>query len=188
MGTLVVTTFISLDGVAEAPGGGDFKYAEWSFEFDRGEDGERFKHDEALGAEALLIGRTTYEGFAAAWPNCEGELADKYNSMPKYVVSTTLTAPAWNNTRVLSGDVVTEVTKLKNEVTGEPSPKPSAKASPSRSTNATCHKSPAISAPVWPRGGETLWGWTGMDSGGWLRMRAVGWMTPWRIRTGLRTR
>ncbi|WP_405070368.1 dihydrofolate reductase family protein [Kribbella sp. NBC_01510] len=119
MGTLVVTTFISLDGVAEAPGGGDFKYAEWSFEFDRGEDGERFKHDEALGAEALLIGRTTYEGFAAAWPNYEGELADKYNSMPKYVVSTTLTDPAWNNTRVLSGDVVAEVTKLKNEVTGE---------------------------------------------------------------------
>ena len=119
MGTLVVTTFMSLDGVAEAPGGGDFKYAEWSFEFDRGEDGERFKHDEALGAEALLIGRATYEGFAAAWPNYEGELADKYNSMPKYVVSTTLTDPAWNNTRVLSGDVVAEVTKLKNEVTGE---------------------------------------------------------------------
>ena len=75
MGTLVVTTFISLDGVAEAPGGGDFKYAEWSFEFDRGEDGERFKHDEALGAEALLIGRTTYDGSRppgrttrASWP------------------------------------------------------------------------------------------------------------------------
>jgi dihydrofolate reductase len=119
MGTLVVTTFISLDGVVEAPGGGDFKYAEWSFAFDRGEDGERFKHDEALGAEALLIGRTTYEGFAAAWPNYEGELADKYNSMPKYVVSSTLTNPTWNNTRVLSGDLLPEVTKLKAEVAGE---------------------------------------------------------------------
>jgi dihydrofolate reductase len=119
MATLVVTTFISLDGVVEAPGGGDFRYAEWSFAFDRGEDGERFKHDEALGAEALLIGRTTYEGFAAAWPNYEGDLADKYNGMPKYVVSSTLTDPAWNNTRVLSGDVVANVTKLKDEVAGE---------------------------------------------------------------------
>jgi dihydrofolate reductase len=119
MGTIVVTTFSSLDGVVQAPGGEDFKYANWSFEFDRGADGEKFKEDEAFGADALLIGRKTYEGFAAAWPQYEGELADKYNSMPKYVVSSTLTDPAWNNTRVLAGDVRTEVAKLKEEVSGE---------------------------------------------------------------------
>ncbi|TCO19048.1 dihydrofolate reductase [Kribbella steppae] len=119
MGTIVVTTFSSLDGVVQAPGGEDFKYANWSFEFDRGEDGEKFKEDEAFGADALLIGRKTYEGFASAWPEYEGELADKYNSMPKYVVSSTLTDPKWNNTRVLSGDVREEVAKLKTEVAGE---------------------------------------------------------------------
>ncbi|GAB3964197.1 dihydrofolate reductase family protein [Actinoallomurus acanthiterrae] len=119
MGRIVVTEFISLDGVVEAPGGEDFKYPNWSFEFDRGEEGERFKVDEALGAEALLLGRRTYEGFAAAWSQYEGELADKYNGMPKYVVSSTLTDPEWNNTRVLSGDLAEEVTGLKKEVDGD---------------------------------------------------------------------
>ncbi|MFG1820769.1 dihydrofolate reductase family protein [Kribbella sp. NPDC049174] len=119
MGTIVVTTFSSLDGVVQAPGGEDFKYPNWSFEFDRGEEGEKFKEDEAFGAEALLIGRKTYEGFASAWPEYEGVLADKYNGMPKYVVSSTLTDPKWNNTRVLSGDVRAEVAKLKDEVAGE---------------------------------------------------------------------
>lgn len=116
MGKIVVTTFSSLDGVVQAPGGEDFKYANWTFEFDRGADGEKFKEDEAFGADALLIGRKTYEGFAAAWPSYEGELADKYNSMPKYVVSSTLTEPSWNNTRVLDRS---EVAKLKEEVSGE---------------------------------------------------------------------
>lgn len=119
MGRIVVTEFISLDGVVEAPGGEDFTYPNWAFAFDRGEEGEQFKVDEALGAEALLLGRRTYEGFAAAWPTYEGELADKYNGMPKYVVSSTLTDPAWNNTRVLAGDLVEEVTALKDEVDGE---------------------------------------------------------------------
>jgi dihydrofolate reductase len=119
MGTIVVTEFISLDGVVQAPGGEDFKYPNWSFEFNRGEEGEQFKTDEALGAEALLLGRRTYEGFAAAWPQYEGELADKYNGMPKYVVSNTLTNPEWNNTRVLSGGLVEEVTRLKDEVDGD---------------------------------------------------------------------
>ncbi|GAA4516053.1 dihydrofolate reductase family protein [Actinoallomurus oryzae] len=119
MGRIVVTEFISLDGVAQAPGGEDFKYANWSFDFDRGEEGERFKLDEALGAEALLLGRRTYEGFAAAWPRYEGELADKYNGMPKYVVSSTLTHPEWNDTRVLSGGLGEEVTRLKDEVDGD---------------------------------------------------------------------
>jgi dihydrofolate reductase len=118
MGTIVVTTFSSLDGVVQAPGGEDFKYPNWTFEFDRGE-GEKYKEDEAFGADALLIGRKTYEGFASAWPTYEGELADKYNGMPKYVVSSTLTDPSWNNTRVLSGDVRSEVAKLKEELDGE---------------------------------------------------------------------
>ncbi|MCW6005755.1 dihydrofolate reductase family protein [Micromonospora sp. CPCC 205371] len=119
MGRIVVTEFISLDGVVEAPGGEDFKYPNWSFEFDRGKEGEQFKVDEALGAEALLLGRRTYQGFAAAWPQYEGELADKYNGMPKYVVSSTLRHPEWNNTRVLSGDLEREVNRLKDEVAGE---------------------------------------------------------------------
>ena len=119
MGKIVVTEFISLDGVVQAPGGEDFKYPNWSFEFDRGDVGEQFKVDEALGAEALLLGRKTYEGFAAAWPQYEGELADKYNGMPKYVVSSTLADPEWNNTRVLSGGMVEEVSRLKDEVAGD---------------------------------------------------------------------
>jgi dihydrofolate reductase len=119
MGRIVVTEFSSLDGVVEAPGGEDFKYPNWSFAFDRGTDGDRFKLDEALGAEALLIGRRTYEGFAAAWPQYEGELADKYNAMPKYVFSRTLTDPAWNNTHVLAGDLADEVTRLRREVAGD---------------------------------------------------------------------
>jgi dihydrofolate reductase len=119
MGRVVVTEFISLDGVVEAPGGEDFKYPNWAFAFDRGDEGEQFKVDEALGAEALLLGRKTYEGFASAWPDYEGELADKYNSMPKYIVSSTLTDPAWNNTRVLSGDLASEVASLKRDVAGE---------------------------------------------------------------------
>src|SRR4029453_14399057 len=105
MARIVVTEFSSLDGVMEAPGGEDFKYPGWSFEFDRGEDGNQFKLDEALEANALLIGRRTYESFAGAWPKREGEFADKFNSMPKYFVSTTLKDPEGNNTTVLaSGD------------------------------------------------------------------------------------
>jgi dihydrofolate reductase len=119
VGRIVVTEFISLDGVVQAPGGEDFKYPNWSFKFDRGKEGEQFKLDEALSAEALLLGRRTYQGFAAAWPQYEGELADKYNGMPKYVVSATLTDPKWNNTRVLSGDLVEEVTRLKDGVDGD---------------------------------------------------------------------
>jgi dihydrofolate reductase len=119
VGRIVVTEFISLDGVVEAPGGEDFQHANWAFEFDRGEEGEQFKVDEALGSDALLLGRRTYEGFTAAWPQYEGTLAEKYNGMPKYVVSSTLTDPAWNNTRVLSGDLVEEVTRLKDEVAGD---------------------------------------------------------------------
>ena len=120
MGRIVVTEFVSLDGVIEAPGGGeDFKHAGWTFEIDRGEEGDRYKLDEALGADALLLGRRTYEGFAAAWPSMTGEFADKFNGMPKYVVSATLQEPRWNNSTVLKGDVVEEVAKLRRESEGD---------------------------------------------------------------------
>jgi dihydrofolate reductase len=117
---IVVTEFTSLDGVMEAPGGEDFKYPGWSFEFDRGDDGNQFKLDETMQADALLIGRRTYESFAGAWPRREGEFADKFNSMPKFVVSTTLEDPEWNNTTVLDGgDATAQVRKLKAEFDGE---------------------------------------------------------------------
>jgi len=117
---IVVTEFSSLDGVMQAPGGEDFKYKGWSFEFDRGDDGNQFKLDETMRADALLIGRRTYESFAGAWPNREGEFAEKFNSMPKFVVSTTLGEPEWNNTTVLSsGDATAQVRELKEEFDGE---------------------------------------------------------------------
>jgi dihydrofolate reductase len=118
MGKLVVTEFVSLDGVMQAPGGEDFKYPGWTFDFDRGKDGNEFKLQETLETEALLIGRVTYESFAGAWPSREGEFADKFNTMPKYVVSSTLEDPEWNNTTVLKGDAAEEAAKLKEEIDG----------------------------------------------------------------------
>jgi dihydrofolate reductase len=120
MGSIVVTEFVSLDGVMEDPGGAeDFEHGGWSFEFKRGEEGDKFKMDEARESEALLLGRVTYEGFADAWPKRDGEFADKFNSMPKYVVSSTLEDPEWNNSTVLKGDVVEEVSKLRQELDGD---------------------------------------------------------------------
>jgi dihydrofolate reductase len=120
VGRIVVTEFVSLDGVMEAPGGGeDFRHGGWSFEIDRGEEGDKFKLDETLSSEALLLGRVTYEGFAQAWPSREGEFADKFNTMPKYVVSSTLEKPEWNNSTVLKGDVAEEVAKLRREQEGD---------------------------------------------------------------------
>jgi dihydrofolate reductase len=118
MGKLVVTEFVSLDGVMQAPGGEDFKYPGWTFDFDRGEDGNEFKLQETLETDALLIGRVTYESFAGAWPSREGPFADKFNSMPKYVVSSTLEDPEWNNTTVLKGDAVAAASKLKQDIDG----------------------------------------------------------------------
>jgi dihydrofolate reductase len=120
MGRIVVTEFVSLDGVMQAPGGGEeYAHAGWTFAIDRGEEGDRFKLDEAMATEALLLGRVTYDGFAAAWPSMQGEFADKFNGMPKYVVSSTLQDPGWNNTTVLSGDVVDEITALREELDGD---------------------------------------------------------------------
>lgn len=102
MGRVVVSEFVSLDGVMQAPGGGeDYEHAGWTFEISRGEEGDAFKLKETLDAEALLLGRVTYEGFAAAWPSMQGQFADKFNTMPKYVVSSTLKTPEWNNSTVL---------------------------------------------------------------------------------------
>jgi dihydrofolate reductase len=121
MGKIVVTEFISLDGVIEAPGG-DYGFARgpWTFEFDRGQEGNMFKVEEIREAEVQLLGRKTYEGFAAAWPERDDEIgfAKKMNSMPKYVVSNTLTEPTWNNTTVISGDVVKEISDLRHRTEG----------------------------------------------------------------------
>src|SRR5215210_7343823 len=120
MGRIVVTEFISIDGVVEDPGGSeDFKYGGWSFEFERGDEGNKFKLDETMEAEALLLGRKTFEGFAAAWPSREGEFADKFNTMPKYVVTSSSDLPEWSNTTVLDGDVESAVAKLRDEVDGD---------------------------------------------------------------------
>jgi dihydrofolate reductase len=119
MGRIVVTEFVSLDGVVEDPGGSeDFEYGGWSFEFSRGDEGDKFKLDETMEAEVQLLGRVTYEGFADAWPSRDGEFADKLNSMPKYVVSSTLKDPTWENSTVLDGDVAEQVAKLKQDVNG----------------------------------------------------------------------
>ena len=119
MGRIVVTEFVSLDGVIEDPGGAeDFKHSGWSFEIDRGDEGNDFKLDETRDTEALLLGRKTYEGFAEAWPSRDGEFADLFNAMPKYVVSSTLKNPDWTNTTVLDGDVAEEVSKVREEVDG----------------------------------------------------------------------
>jgi dihydrofolate reductase len=115
MGKIVVTEFISLDGVIEDPGGSeDFEHGGWSFEISRGDEGDRFKLDELMESDALLLGRTTYEGFAEAWPSREGEFADKFNQMPKYVVSESMDDAEWENSTVLGGsDLAAEVGKLK---------------------------------------------------------------------------
>jgi dihydrofolate reductase len=120
VGRIVVTEFVSLDGVMEDPGGAEnFRHGGWSFEIGRGDEGDKFKLDEVFSSEALLLGRVTYEGFAEAWPSREGEFADKFNTMPKYVVSSTLEKPEWNNSTVLKGDVAEEVAKLRREHDGD---------------------------------------------------------------------
>jgi len=115
-----VTEFMSLDGVVEDPGGAeDFKHSGWSFEIDRGDEGNQFKLDETMSSEALLLGRVTYQGFAEAWPSRDGEFADKFNNMPKYVVSSTLKDPEWTNTTVVEGDLAEQVPKLRDSHEGD---------------------------------------------------------------------
>ena len=120
MGRIVITEFVSLDGVMEDPGGSEgFKYGGWTFQISRGEEGDRFKLDETMGSEALLLGRVTYEGFASAWPSREGEFADKFNTMQKYVVSSTLRDPEWTNTTVIDGDLGEAIGKIKDAHEGD---------------------------------------------------------------------
>lgn len=108
-----MTEYISVDGVVEAPSGAEsFERVGWTDDFSRGPEGNKFKVEETMSCDALLLGRGTYDGFAPVWPHVEGEFADKFNSMPKYVISSTLENPEWNNTQVLRGDVVKEVRKL----------------------------------------------------------------------------
>jgi len=122
MRRVVVTEFISVDGVIEAPGGGEpFERGGWAFDFDRGDEGNKFKLDELMEADAQLLGRKTYEGFAAAWPNRpddEAGFTQRMNSMTKYVVSNTLENPSWQNTTVLNGDAADAVRKLKEDGDG----------------------------------------------------------------------
>ena len=123
MGKLVVTEFISLDGVMEDPGGAEeYEHGGWSFKFDRGEEGDKLKVDELMAADAQLLGRVTYQGFAKAWPSMAGNpFAEKMNAMPKYVVSSMLTEEQadWNNSTVIGDDVAGQVARVKQEVAGD---------------------------------------------------------------------
>jgi dihydrofolate reductase len=119
MAKLVVTEFVSLDGVFEDPGGAEaYEHGGWTFEYDRGEDGDKFKMDELMDADIQLLGRRTYDSFAEAWPSRDGPFADKINQGRKYVVSNTITDPTWQNTTVIAGDPVAGVSKLKQETDG----------------------------------------------------------------------
>jgi dihydrofolate reductase len=126
MGKIALSQNISLDGVMQSPGPGDvpFKYRGWAVEFGSGPEGARFNYSEEVGleqaqnSEALLLGRVTYEAMQAFWPTAEGELADRLNGLPKHVVSSTLTDPAWNAT-VLGGDWPEAVARLRKELDGE---------------------------------------------------------------------
>ena len=124
MGRIVVSEFVSLDGVMEDPGGAEgTRNAGWTFRFGRGSEGDRFKLDEVLEAEALLLGRVTYEGFAKAWPSIDDPVgfAAKMNAMPKYVVSNTLSDEdaTWHNSTILRGEAATEVRALRDKVAGD---------------------------------------------------------------------
>jgi dihydrofolate reductase len=121
MGKVVVSQFITVDGVVEDPGGSEnLDRGGWAFEFDRGDEGDAFKMDELTKSDALLLGRTTYDGFAAAWPSRSGDpFSEKFNSMPKYVVSSTLEDPEWNNSTVLAGDLSAAVTELREKFDGD---------------------------------------------------------------------
>jgi dihydrofolate reductase len=122
MRRIIVTEFVTLDGVMEDPGGAEgFERGGWAFQFNRGPEGDQFKFDETMQADANLLGRVTYQGFAEAWPSRTGDFADKMNSMPKYVVSTTLDENelTWNNSTLIKGDVAQQVSALKQQPGGD---------------------------------------------------------------------
>jgi dihydrofolate reductase len=122
MGKLVVTEFVSVDGVFEDPGGSEgTEHAGWTFTFDRGPEGDRFKLDELLAADAQLLGRVTYEGFASAWPSMDDEVgfAKRMNSMPKYVVSTSLASAVWESSTIIRENVADEIRAIKAQCDGD---------------------------------------------------------------------
>jgi dihydrofolate reductase len=120
MARVIVSQFVSVDGVMEDPGGSEgWDRGGWAFAFDRGAEGDQFKLDEVMQSEALLLGRVTYEGFAEAWPARDGDFADKFNGMPKHVVTTTLRDPSWNNSHVISDDVAGAVARLREQPGGD---------------------------------------------------------------------
>ena len=120
MGKIVISENVSLDGVVQDPAGDEgFRHGGWVGLIKDRPELAKLALDEALGTDALLLGRRSYEWLAARWPSRSGELADRLNSLPKYVVSSTLEHPDWNNSTVLDGDVVNEVSRLKHELDGE---------------------------------------------------------------------
>jgi dihydrofolate reductase len=120
MGRIVVSENVTLDGVIQDPAGDEgFRYGGWVGLISNSPQLGKLALDEALGQEAFLLGRRTYQWLAARWPSRSGELADRLNGLPKYVVSSTLEHPAWTNSTVLNGDVVTEVSKRRQELTGD---------------------------------------------------------------------
>ncbi len=120
MRKIIVSEFVTLDGVMQDPAGAEkFERGGWAFQFDRGPEGDKFKLDEVMASDALLLGRVTYQGFAEAWPSRTGEFADKMNNMPKYVVSTTLKQAGWNNSTLIKSKVAEEVSKLKSTSGGD---------------------------------------------------------------------
>jgi dihydrofolate reductase len=120
MGKIVVSENVSLDGVVQDPTGEEgFRHGGWFGQIKDRPEVAKLALDDALGTEALLLGRRSYEFFAARWPSRSGELADRLNSLPKYVVSSTLEAPDWSNSRVLKGEPASEVSRLKQDLDGE---------------------------------------------------------------------
>ncbi len=122
MSKVVVSEFITLDGVIDSPGGEpEFERSGWAFQFERGPEGDKFKLDELMAAGALLLGRITYQAFATAWPKMEGmgAFGEKMNSIPKYVASTTLKQADWNNSTIIGADLAKEVADLKDRIDGD---------------------------------------------------------------------
>jgi dihydrofolate reductase len=121
MAKIVVSQFVSLDGVIEDPGGSEkWERGGWAFKYERGPEGDQFKLDEVMASDALLLGRVTYEGFAEAWPSREGDFADKFNGMRKYVVSASMDDADWNNSVVVRPDALVDtVSKLRQEPGGD---------------------------------------------------------------------
>jgi dihydrofolate reductase len=121
MAKIVVSQFVSLDGVIEDPGGSEkWDRGGWAFKYERGPEGDQFKLDEVMASDALLLGRVTYGGFAEAWPSRSGDFADKFNGMRKYVVSSSMDEAEWNNSVVVKpDDLVDTVSKLRQEPGGD---------------------------------------------------------------------